>query len=251
MSITLTGKNRLQLWRLLVSGGSEWPDLMKPPMDSAAERDVMIEAGLLELIKEVPDPVTLSKINAASSSGKKSKAQDAARVTGRKKGPPTKPRPRNRLYLTDKGREYLLNHLGEPVSDRSPSSGPILSWILAALDKNEDGKAAMASILSHSETKVSPDDSPRKVVLTSEILMDELGKLSSSLFMPGGGLRISVLKENLNNYSHQAVDNSLLELEKQGRIVLLNFDDPSRVTAADKELGLRVAGVTRHYLFIK
>jgi hypothetical protein len=271
--MAITGKNRLQLWCLLKAGGAEWPELLRPRIE-AAERDLMIEAGFLNLEKEIPDIESLKKIRASQSSSKKKKPlsetqQGKDKDPGAKKRQTKKPQAINRLYLTDKGREYLLNHLGESVSKTSPNAGPILSWILAALDKDENGKSALTTIMfkgkspspilssgqkpsqpqSHIQTNDIPKDLPKEVI--PEDLLEELKRLSPSLFMASGGLKISVIKENFKHYSPQAIDQALLALEKNDLIVLFHFDDPLRITPADKELGLHVSGVTRHYLYIK
>jgi hypothetical protein len=249
MSITISGRNLLQLWRLFISGKTEWPDLLRPRFENASERDELIEAGLLRLTKEIPDPESRKKIQEANSKKNKNKAKTPSETSPSPKEPRvSKPRAINRLYLTEKGCEYLLNHLSDPVSSLSPYVGPVFNWLLATLGKDPNVKAAMASILLKSKTTVPP---PATHVLTPTALLNEIKMFDQNLFMPGGGLKISVIKQSLTQYSFQAIDSALLELESQDKIVLFPFDDPSRITPADKELCLQVSGVVRHYLFIK
>jgi DNA-binding HxlR family transcriptional regulator len=82
-------------------------------------------------------------------------------------------------------------------------------------------------------------------------LLKEIKSFPRSLFMAGGGLRISEVKQKLTKYSSETIDEALLGLEEKGLIVLFRFDDPTRVTEADKKLALWVSGVVRHYFFVR
>ncbi|MDR3135812.1 MAG: hypothetical protein LBU69_06945 [Deltaproteobacteria bacterium] len=271
MSIELTPLNRLQLWRLVISEFKEWPELMKPPFGTG-DRDKMIMAGLLEMVKEVPDPESYKKLLAARQATRKKRtdpAQGQPKDPKQKQAKTPKLVPINRVYLTHKGREYLLSHLGDPVSHKSPNSGPILSWLLATMGKAGLGKEALATVLGlgtkgaplatglgqGGEGASSAIDKPippkKGPALAPETLMKEIGFFPQNLFMPSGALKISTIKESLRGYSSMEIDAALLELEKRGHVVLYKFDDPSRVTPADRELGLRIGGAIRHYLFFR
>ncbi|MDR2368428.1 MAG: hypothetical protein LBF58_10055, partial [Deltaproteobacteria bacterium] len=253
-----------------MTGGSEWPKLMRSEFGTA-DRNALIKAGLLRLSKEVPDPESLKRLKPGKDKPKAGGAKPAGKAAGKATGKATgkadgkaeaktpKPTAINRLYLTDKGKEYLLNHLGDPVSDRSYLSGPVMSHILAALGTDGLGKRAIASLLRISHPPSPPKaagPAPAKTTfwqpatpepaagLTPGILLGEINRLPRRLFMDGGGLRISVLKENLKKYQREAIDASLLALERSGLIALFHFDDPLRVTQADKDLGVSTGGAT-------
>ncbi|MDR1309812.1 MAG: hypothetical protein LBL95_07955 [Deltaproteobacteria bacterium] len=245
MDPSLSNRNRTQLWWIHVSKGAEWSELVKPGFSNAGERDLMIEAGLLTLSKEIPE----------AADRKRFKAPKPTAASPKGPSPRSKPRPRYRLALTPKGREYLWGHLPEPGSRDTHNIGPILNFVLEALGKVKAGQMELAEALG-----LGPQDpgagvpgerqGPDKPHGPGELLGHIKG-LGPAQFMAGGGLRLCVLRRSLPGWTNDSIDQVLLGLERDGAIVLYHFDDPSRITAEDKEAALHVAGHSRHYLYLK
>jgi hypothetical protein len=281
---------------------------MKPAL-APKDRDPMIEAGLLSMEKERPDPDSAQKIKEASGKGKKTvKAAGKAVVPGVKKGqvqgkPASQPKhkPLYRLRLTDKGRDYLKDHLSDPVSELAQNTGRIITFLLTRLSEDPDGKQALSKLLDNSvafappkatvTTRVAPPpddelpesqleadarpkpaktapsppkDQPPKEPKAPRLMDEDQSKFISAgglldaikafpryLFMEGGGLRISVIKQQLEEFTHSSIDNALVHLESTNHVVLFPFDDPLRVNVHDQELALVVPGGVRHFVFIK
>jgi hypothetical protein len=83
-------------------------------------------------------------------------------------------------------------------------------------------------------------------------LLSLIRGLDRSLFMAGGGLRLSALRGAAQGWAREDVDRALRELEIGGLIVNCHFDDPSLVRPGDREAALRLGGgIERHYLFVR
>jgi hypothetical protein len=91
----------------------------------------------------------------------------------------------------------------------------------------------------------------KKASMTTGELMNQMAQIPFKDRMASGGIRISTIKEFSVQYEHKAIDEALLTLEKNGSLVIYHFDDPTRITKKDRELGLVKAGCQRHYVFIR
>jgi hypothetical protein len=63
-------------------------------------------------------------------------------------------------------------------------------------------------------------------------------------------IRLSALRAHLNNWPRADVDRALLELQRTDQLVLMQIDDPTDITPADRAAALQVAGFPRHILYL-
>ncbi|MDR3153559.1 MAG: hypothetical protein LBW85_04625 [Deltaproteobacteria bacterium] len=78
-----------------------------------------------------------------------------------------------------------------------------------------------------------------------------LRSIPKRLFMAGGGLRIAVLRKAVPDVPREETDRLLIELQRQGRIVLYEFSSPDMITDEDREAAVMVGGVPRHVMYFK
>jgi hypothetical protein len=237
----------------------------------------LIEAKFLTKAKEIPTPEERAKWDKPKAGAKKSKTASVPGQAGKRKSQEVKPTATNRLYITQKGREYLLKTYAEGLNlnRQMPITHltPIMTYVLQGLRANSHGDTIMAQILGLAPSEamapkwepkaeaMAPKGEPKaegkapskepRTDLTPDKLIRMIKAMPPINYMDSGGLRISVIKNSFPEYAHMAIDQALLDLEKMGIIVIYNFDDPTKITRADKEFGLVRSGVTRHYIFIR
>ncbi|MDR1486509.1 MAG: hypothetical protein LBT62_00730 [Deltaproteobacteria bacterium] len=216
----------LSLWSLLAGGRKEWLELLRPEIPVKIRKSLVAEGLLLEN-KEKPSPDEFIRINGAK---KKAAKTIASRL---------------RLILTDKGIIYLQDHLDFPVAPNHKSAGLVLNWLFSQLSLKSSKFGDMAQLFDLLESKTD------KLSSDKIILLEKLKSLDRSLFMPGGGLRLKALRKALPEYPRRQLDDLLWELQKDGRLVLCLFDDPSEIDSEDERAAINKSGMVRHYLFLK
>jgi hypothetical protein len=266
MSEEFSPKQRLLLWKLVAAGGSEWQPHFANYL-RAKEREALVKVGYVKPVKKNPTPEEQAKWFYPKTAKKKGKARGKPAQKNIKRREAIKQKETTLLCITEKGKEYLLNTYTDDFN-LHPRMGvchliPTLSLILKGLKASSHGEELMSQILGLTQAPASArpgagskatEDGPSNQApteLTPESLLRMIATIHPSNFMASGGLRISVIKNNLPYYAHKDIDQALLALEKKGAIVIYHFDDPTRISQADRELGLVKAGVTRHYIFIR
>jgi hypothetical protein len=146
----------------------------------------------------------------------------------------------NRLTLTPGGLEYLFGTISEPVSALSKYAGPVLNFIFSLLSRLPGASKELQGLSAGRGRAIEPEE-----------LMGRILALPRFRFMDGGGLRISVLREVLAEYSSESVDAALMSLFLAGRIALSPFADPAMITQADRSGALFLGGQVRHYLHVR
>ncbi|MDR2200424.1 MAG: hypothetical protein LBR53_13440 [Deltaproteobacteria bacterium] len=147
------------------------------------------------------------------------------------------------LKLTENGWKYLENNLSFPLKSGSKSVAVIFSRLLENISANVKSKnISFVDIFTKTPNGLTPEKLLEKIRMISND--------HKSLFMPGGGLRISTLVKFLPGASSENIRFCLLELQKQGHLVLYRFDNPGMLTDEDRKALILVAGEPRHYMFI-
>jgi hypothetical protein len=160
--------------------------------------------------------------------------------------------PKSVIEITEKGWSYLDNKLNFPEHSGSRSVSQIFSRLLERLSASFKEKNIPIKELFPSQ--ILPAPAKPIAEPTPEELLGHIRKLQReqpSLFMSGGGLRISNLQKTFHGLSLSRLHEHLLTLQKRDAIVLYRFDDPGLVNNEDRGAELRIAGEPRHYLFLK
>ncbi|MDR3203369.1 MAG: hypothetical protein LBV23_01300 [Deltaproteobacteria bacterium] len=214
--------NLLSLWSILAGGGTRWNCLVKPVI-SPKSRKFLQQKGLIEVLKHRPSAEEFEVLKKEGLA----KANSAS--------------PRLKIFLTEKGRRYLSENLSGQPFGRSPAATTILNWLLSSLDRARSQGVEVFKFLGLPTPQPSKSDSE---------LLTFLKSLEPFRFMPGGSLRLAALRSLLPDWRPKDLDWALLELQKQGKLVLYAFDDPDRIGPDDERAALRVGGVVRHHLFL-
>jgi hypothetical protein len=68
---------------------------------------------------------------------------------------------------------------------------------------------------------------------------------------PGHRVRLSDLRHALSDVSRGDVDRTLLDLQRQEKLVLYRIDDPTDIRPEDERAALMVAGNPRHIVYLE
>jgi hypothetical protein len=204
------GLELLFLWRLAVAGGGDWLKDLKPDPGAKARKD-LLNAGLIEEAKRSPDG------------------------GGRKQ---------SHYSLTERGWQWLAEHLDTPIETRSPASLGILVRLLARLKSHLKAQAISRGEFIQDKTGDRPAgfDLPRRIE-------------SSYLSLSGGRgnvrVRLADLRESLSDVSRRDLDAALLEMATTGRASLYRLDNPLEIDHRDREATLRTpSGEERHIVYL-
>lgn len=211
MNTEPTGTEILFLWRLALAGGADWLKDIKPDLKAPA-RDRMEEDGLIE------------------------KDQRAREGRGRKQ----------RYYtLTDRGWQWLSEHLDTPIQTRSPASTGILALLLAKLHAHLDSKGL--SLAEFVQPQAEAGDAGRDG-LDRRI---ESAYLSLSQGKPNVRVRLADLRDALPGIPREDLDATLLDLATSGKASLYPLDNPLEIGPRDRAATLRTrSGEERHVVYL-
>ena len=213
----------LYLLKLLVTDGGVPLGQIKPPLAKTAERNELEKNGFIE------------------------------RSTERKKTP--KGGAATYVTVSDKGWSWANENLGAEIA-RSYEAATVLQQFLSQLknylDNNEINLAALFMPRISSET-LPPSDT-----VVEAIQPENMEKLIRETYcqLSGGKwnsrVRLCDLRQALPTFSRPDVDNTLLSMEDEKKLVLYNLDDPQEITAADTAAALEVVpGIERHIIYMK
>ncbi|MDR1535311.1 MAG: hypothetical protein LBU64_09475 [Planctomycetota bacterium] len=150
-------------------------------------------------------------------------------------------RPQILLELTDHAWRFLSERLGDPLETRGHAAGPILGEVLKALDRLMRARGIRLS-------EVFPLPAP---ALGEGELWRRFFRAWEGRRLPDGGIRLRDLREELAGVPREALDETLRSWQREGKIVLYSFDDPSRTTPEDEAAALEVGGRNVYTALIK
>lgn len=266
MDYQITPLNRLHLWTLLAHGGSRFDALLRPKMDKR-NRDGLISLGLVEALGELPTAEERKRIRNLSG-GKK--AESAKALEGKAPAARAKAAPLLKIRLTGQGAAWLRDNGQGPISAQAKIPARLVEFLLEAL-ASPAAQGVLAALASQAGAEPKPggvskpgrpgpgspvrrEDSPEplraaEAVLDPAQLLRRIREFDPNKLMASGGLRLSELRKAFPELGRDEVDRALIELQKRGDLVIYRFDDPSKITEADREAALMTAGGPRHYLF--
>lgn len=147
------------------------------------------------------------------------------------------------VQLTDKAWAWAGNHMDARLSHQSPAAGPILQAVLTQLQpvlKNR--RITLAEIFG------APKESPPGA--------DPEQQLQEAYFHLSGGqgnvrVRLAQLRQKLDTIPRSKLDQLLLKLQREEKLVLSPLDDSREISPADQEAALSVAGFKRHIVYMQ
>lgn len=137
----------------------------------------------------------------------------------------------------------MAKNLGAPLPN-TQKAAPVLAAVLRRLGPFLERQAAsLAEFASGDATSAAFD----QVDLAERIRLVGL--------QLGGGprhrVRLAELRSRLANVERATLDATLLDLQRQGRLVLYRIDDPQDIRPEDTQAALMIAGNPRHILYLE
>lgn len=213
----------LFLWRLLATEGSEFLKKIKPEVD-AKERKALESAGLIAVEK------------------RKESDKKGARAS-------------MFIRLTEQGWDWAATHLDADFS-KTLNAAPVLHAILCKLKSHlERSGMSLADFMCPPE--VNPPKSKEAGSATSQLAADSAVRVRAAYCQASGGrwnvrVRLADLRRLLFDVPRDALDTTLLQMEREGSLVLYPLDDPQEVRPEDESAGLRnTLGILRHIVYIE
>ena len=226
MTDGLSELQRLFMWRILADGGEAWLKHVKPVLEPA-KRAPLVQAAFIE--------------------------------TERRRDPETKGWG---LYVRvlDAGWAWAGRNMDAALPARSTAGGQILQLLLTRLRRflavnNSD----VATVLVPSPAQALGErdglSSARQTTLppcaadTSERIMSACERLAAG--DASGRVRLADLRQELRDIVRSILDATLLQLSRDGKLVLYRLDNPAEIQAADREAVLITAsGEPRHVVHL-
>jgi hypothetical protein len=223
MSFPLDAMQRLLLWRLAFAEEGEFLKDISTSL-SAAKRQALVREGYI-------------------AEGKKSHPKTGRSATY--------------LTLEDKGWGWCQEHLRDELQTRSTQTTPILERLLGLMAnyfEAQDQTSSLGQFVLQARRR-----SPRPSGAEENC---EVGEMNGSLeemirdacLELGRGqrnvrVRLADLRQKLDA-PRTVLDQTLLEMERQGELSLFPLDDPQEIGAADREAVLKtVTGNERHIVY--
>jgi hypothetical protein len=149
------------------------------------------------------------------------------------------------IVLTDKAWDWASEHFDVELS-KSASAVPVLEKLLSAIGVYlRTRKTTLADFFSSqnlSESTPSANDL-------------ELRVRGAYLTLSGGEfdrrVRLSQLRQTLNDIPRSEMDQILLRLGRNGKLVLMRFDDPQEIGSEDEQAALTSGGQENHIIYMK
>ncbi|MDR1085494.1 MAG: hypothetical protein LBP22_11745 [Deltaproteobacteria bacterium] len=208
----------LYLWALASKDQSrEWLSAMRPAL-KPAERKQLKTIGLINEVKE-------SKISKAKK----------VHVT--------------RIYLTDRGFEYLAGHSAASLDTRTYEGTKILGQFLARLGPFLRAQKVTLQEFFGSAEPEARNLTPPEVL---DLVKKELENCRARSHDLNLGLKIAQFKQRLPQAPDRLLEEALKELLSQGYLDLYTLnDDPGSLTESDRENEILIAGRPRHVIIFK
>jgi len=218
----LLPKSEILLWKLLLTGEEPTKSQVKPK-HRAKELKLLEEKGLIEC---------------------KTVVEKGRRIT--------------RLALTDKAWEWASTTPPTAIArSKSPEAAVVLQKALATLvDYAKQESVPLARILGLRPADANRPDSPSKPRPDNgvEVDLDFLEKVFRTCEGMGGRhsrVYLSDLRKRFPHVPRQQLDQALVALDRQAKIVLMPLDDPSTITPEREAAAITLSGAKRHFLRIR
>lgn len=211
-----TSKQILFLWSLVVRGGSAFKKDIKP--DIKSERKGLEEAGLIELVKRQPPD-----------------SRKGARAFY--------------VMLTDRGWEWLSEHMDASVSGRSPVVAHILAFLQQKLKLHlQQQEIAFADFVSAgAKTSSLPGEMNGKI---NERVRATYATLANG--HRGVRVRLADLRRALPDVPRAELDPALRTMELEGTLILYCLQNPLEIQAEDRDAALlNSVGEPRHVIYME
>jgi hypothetical protein len=218
----LLPKSEILLWKLLLTGEEPTKSQVKPK-HRAKELKLLEEKGLIEC---------------------KTVVEKGRRIT--------------RLVLTDKAWDWASTTPPTAIArSKSPEAAVVLQKALATLvDYAKRESVPLARILGLRPAGANRPDSPSKPRPDNgvEVDLDFLEKVFRTCEGMGGRhsrVYLSDLRKRFPHVPRQQLDQALVALDRQAKIVLMPLDDPSTITPEREAAAITLSGAKRHFLRIR
>ncbi len=209
-------KQTLVLWALLANGGEGFGNEIKPQVDKP-ERQALLNAGLISVEK------------------------------------------RKRAYwlsVTDRGWRWAEDHLGDTLPDRSYAGTFILAgWLKHLQAFMRATNTPLAEILVPKETDNGETAKENVAGITPTDYASLRERIRAAyLALTGGSFNkralLADLRKHLPDVGRDALDNAVVQMQRQGDATLMQLDNRPDITQADREAAIQIGQEPRHILWI-
>lgn len=148
-----------------------------------------------------------------------------------------------KLTLTDAGWHYLSTHMTDSINARAVvTTANVLQGVLGTVHAYMQG----------ADVNLAEIFSPKlKIDFNADTFWNRLLRSWRRLRETDDGIRLEKLRPAFGDVPRARLDSVLLELQKQGKIVIYPYDDGERVTPEVREAALRVNGRELHIIYQK
>lgn len=228
METSISPKQTLFLWRLLVEPEGAFLQEVKNPSLSATERNQLVSGGLIEVEKRKPK---------------------------------SKSRPCNYAFVTEKGWNWIESHLDAPLPKQGNGGLAVLGRLLQQLKLPiEAGEVSLAGLLAPREPTPVAETPVAETTLSTEAppVADEFKRrlYAACAQLVGDGVygqrvRLADLRAQLADVPRPDLDCVLQELERSQAAALYPLNDPREIRPEDEEAALpNSSGADRHVLYL-
>jgi hypothetical protein len=149
------------------------------------------------------------------------------------------------IVLTDKAWDWASEHFDVELS-KSASAVSALEKLLSVI----------GLYLRARKTTLAEFFSPQNLSESTSSTNDlELRVREAYLALSGGEfdrrVRLSQLRQTLNDIPRSEMDQILLRLGRNGKLVLMRFDDPQEIGSEDEQAALTSGGQKNHIIYMK
>jgi len=203
----------LAIWKLLFTGEEPKISDMKPSL-TPAKRNRLRDLGLIELEKR----------EGISKTGRKSHA--------------------THVVLTDEAWRWAAEHLDAAFSTNSPNGAKALAGLLPRLKAYmERNGVTLAELLAPAE-----EEEPAETRDREEQIREAYRALANGAWnVP---VRIAQLRSWLTGIPRHELDEALLRMQREDKLVLYPNNDPQDLRPEDHDGAIDVAGSKRHLVYM-
>lgn len=149
------------------------------------------------------------------------------------------------IILTDKAWDWASEHFEVELS-KSASAAPVLEKLLGVIGLYlRARKATLAEFFSPQNLSEStPSNNDLELRVRKAYLALSSGEFNRRV-------RLYQLRQNLNDIPRSEMDQILLRLGRDGKLVLMRFDDPQEIGPEDEQAALASGGQKNHIIYMK
>ena len=143
------------------------------------------------------------------------------------------------IEVTAHGWSWAAENLDAKVSDHSPAAGPILeAWLTRLKHYTQRSRVPLAEIMTAAKR---PIQLPERIT-------------EAYLAISGGNwakrVRLSQLRDKLHDVRRQDLDETIVGMQSQKKLVLYALDNPSEITDQDQHAAIMIGREPRHILYM-